>query len=639
MKSRVSLIKVLIAGVILISFLAACSVPEVAETAPPKTIDELRATIEAVLHKYHIPGVGIALVTTDKVIWTGGVGKADLAANKDVAADTMFRVGSITKSFVALSILKLQEQGKVSLDTRVSELAPEIPIVNPWDRTDPVRVANLLEHTAGFNDFSLAEFYDFDAPPEKPLRWTLQHFPGPQHVRWRPGTRWSYSNPGYGLAGYLVEKLSDESCEDYIAENILRPLEMDRSDLRLTAEVKAALAQGYEKNPPQPIPYLPIFLRPAGEMKSSPAEMARFVRMMLNRGQLDGIRIVSAESVQRMETPVTSTGAKAGLLTGYGLGNFADPSHRILTHGHDGGLDGFLSRYAYMPDRRGGYFFSINTSSPGNGFKQIDNLLFDYVMRGIESPPQPPHTALPSDIGKWAGFYEPAAPRTELQRFAELLLGGVAVRVRDGKLYRRPIVAGAQEMIPIGGHLFRTQKEPAASAVFAIGDLGQRVMVSYFTPVNPTPIYFEKTGAFWPVTRFIMIILAIFTIATSLLFAFIWIPRKLLGRMKGVGHLSVRLLPLLAGLAFVLFMYVLVTAAATPYELTKPDLKTITIYMASVGFAVLSLLATAQAIRSFRFQMNHAVRIHSMLASIACLGVTWYLAYWGLIGLRIWAPW
>jgi len=637
MKSRFTPSKLLITAAI-IMFLSACSVPELAETDPPKTIDELKAAIEAVLQRYHIPGVGIALVTTDKVIWTGGVGKADLGASKDVTADTMFRVGSITKGFVALSILKLQEQGKISLDEKVSELAPEIPIVNPWDRTDPVRVANLLEHTAGFNDFSLAEFYDFDAPPEKPLRWTLEHFPGPQHVRWRPGTRWSYSNPGYGLAGYLVEKVSGKSCEEYIAENILRPLKMDRSELRLTAEVKAALAQGYEKNPPQPIPYLPIFLRPAGEMKSSPAEMARFVRMMLNRGQLDGIRIVSAESVQRMETPVTSTGANAGLLTGYGLGNFADPSHRILTHGHDGGLDGFLSRYAYMPDRRGGYFFSINTSSPGDGFKEIDNLLFDYVMRGIESPPQPPRTALPSDIGEWAGFYEPAAPRTELQRFEELLLGGVALKVHDGKLYRVPI-SGAQEMIPIGGHLFRTEKEPAASAVFAIADAGQRVMVSYFTPQNPVPIYFEKTAAFWPISRFILIILAIFTIATSISFAFVWIPRKLLSRMKGVGHLSVRLLPLLAGLSFVLFMYVLVTAAATPYELTKPDLKTITIYGASVAFAILSLLATAQAIRSFRFEMNRAVRIHSMLASISCLGVTWYLAYWGLIGLRIWAPW
>jgi hypothetical protein len=134
-----------------------------------------------------------------------------------------------------------------------------------------------------------------------------------------------------------------------------------------------------------------------------------------------------------------------------------------------------------------------------------------------------------------------------------------------------------------------------------------------------------------------LIILAILIIATSVLFAFIWIPRKLLRRMKGVGHLSVRALPLLAVLAFVLSM--VAGAIATPYELATPDLKTITIYAASIAFAILSVLATALAIRSFRFQMNRAVRIHSMLVSIACLSLTWYLAYWGLIGLRTWAPW
>jgi CubicO group peptidase (beta-lactamase class C family) len=620
-------------------FLAESAHPDQAETLAPKTIAELKAAIAATLRKHHIPGAGIALVSTDRVIWAGGVGKADLAANRDVTADTMFRIGSITKGFVALSILKLQEDGKISLDARVSDLAPEILIVNQWERSDPVRIVNLLEHTAGFNDFSLAEFYDFEAPPEKPLRWTLQHFPGPQHVRWRPGTRWSYSNPGYGLAGYLLEKVSGKLREDYIADNILRPLKMDHSDLRLTPTVKAALAQGYEKNPLRPVPYLPIMLRPAGEMKSSPAEMARFVRIMLNRGQLDGVRIVSAESIKRMEIPVTSTAAKAGLLTGYGLGNYADPSYRILTRVHDGGLDGFLSRYAYMPESGSGYFFSINTSTPGQGFKEIETLLSDYLMRGIQAPPPPQRTALPGDIGQWAGFYEGAAPRTALQKFAELLLGGVAVSVRDGKLYRAPITAGAQEMIPVGGHLFRTEKEPAASAVFAIGDVGQGVMVSYFAPLNPVPVYFEKTAAFWPVTRFVLILLALLAIATSISFAFIWIPRKLLGRMKGVGHLSVRLFPLLAGLAFVLFVLVLVTASATPYELARPNLRTAMIYVASIAFPVLSVLAVTMAICSLRFQMNRAIRIHSTIVSIACLGVTWYVAYWGLIGLQTWAPW
>ena len=175
----------------------------------------------------------------------------------------------------------------------------------------------------------------------------------------------SYSNPGYGLAGYIVEKAAGVPLEDYIAGNILRPLGMTHSDMRLTPAVKDALAQGYDAG--SPVPYFPIYLRPAGEMKSSPNEMARFVRMMLNRGELDGVKIVSPESITRMETPTTSLAARAGLKDGYGLGNYEDQAEPLIQRGHDGGIDGFLSRYVYMPEAGVGYFFSINDASLGGG--------------------------------------------------------------------------------------------------------------------------------------------------------------------------------------------------------------------------------------------------------------------------------
>src|SRR5580704_15811777 len=139
-----------------------------APTAVAANIEELRAAVSAILKKHNVPGVGIALVTKDAVVWTGGVGKADLATNRDVTGDTMFRVGSITKGFVALSALQLSERGKLSLDEKVADVAPKIPVVNPWAATNPVTLAQLLEHTAGFDDFSLAEFYDYDAAPDDP---------------------------------------------------------------------------------------------------------------------------------------------------------------------------------------------------------------------------------------------------------------------------------------------------------------------------------------------------------------------------------------------------------------------------------------------------------------------------------------
>ncbi|MGH7866555.1 MAG: serine hydrolase domain-containing protein, partial [Candidatus Dormibacteraceae bacterium] len=113
--------------------------------AAPKTIEELKQQIAGVLAKRHVPGVGLALVAKDHIIWAGGVGKADLASGRSVDADTLFRAGSITKGFIVLALLKLQEEGKIDLNDKLREIAPEVPINNPWEATHPVRVVNLLE--------------------------------------------------------------------------------------------------------------------------------------------------------------------------------------------------------------------------------------------------------------------------------------------------------------------------------------------------------------------------------------------------------------------------------------------------------------------------------------------------------------
>ena len=623
---------VLLAGLLFIAALAACShrkPPAAAKPKPPANIDELRKSVAAILARTHVPGIGIALVTKDKVIWAGGVGKADLASGRDVDGDTLFRIGSITKGFVALSLLQLQEKGKISLDTPVRDIAPEVPIHNPWEPTDPVRIANLLEYTAGFDDFPLEELYAFDGDENIPLLTTLQKFPAPQRVRWRPGNFYSYSNPDYGVAGYLLEKISGQPCADYLAANILRPLGMTHSDLRLTPKVKAALAQGYEYNPPRPVAYLPILLRSAGDMKSSPNEMARFVRMMLNRGSLDGVTIVSPASITRMETAETTLGSRNGLKYGYGLGNVAYIDHPFVSHGHGGGLDGFLSDYQYIPEQGVGYFFSINSSSSGAAVKDIGDLLFAYVTRGMTPPAKPPQVALDPRIEQDTGLYQLATPRSEWTRFiGELFFTGWTY-IEKGALFRDGLIPGHREkMLYLGDGQTRTDTESAASGVYCKGPDGETY------GAGPL-VAFRRVNPVWPVIRFVIMVMVLLLMATSILFATVWVPRKLLGRLRGVRHLSVRALPLLATLTLLAIHWRSQDLPAI--VMARPDSVTITIFLLTIVFPVLSVAALVVALRSWQAQMNRAVRIHSLLVAIACCTVTWYFAYWGLIGIRMWA--
>jgi len=608
----------------------ACSRPKtISKPKPPENIEQLKKSVADILARNHVPGIGIALVTKDKVTWAGGVGKADLASGSDVDGDTMFRIGSITKGFVALSLLQLQEKGKVSLDAKVAELAPEVPIVNPWEQTDPVRIANLLEHTAGFDDFPFAEFHDYQGRDNIPLLTTLQKFPGPQNVRWRPGTLPSYSNPDYGVAGYLVEKITGMPCEDYIVANILRPLGMAHSDLRLTPEVKGALAQGYVHNPPLPVPYLPMLLRPAGEMKSSPNEMARFVRMMLNRGTLEGVTIVSPDSITRMETAETTLAARNGFKYGYGLGNVADITHAFVSHGHGGGVDGFLSDYEYIPEKGVGYFFSINSSASAAPLKGIGDLLFAYVTRGMKPPSTPASVALDARIEEATGMYEPATPRKEWARpIGDLLVTGWTY-VNQKQLFRCGLIPGSREkMIYLGDGQIRIDTESAASGVYCKAPDGETYGCGALTA-------FRRINPIWPVIRCVTIAAALLAMATSILFAVVWIPRKVLGRLRGVQHLSVRVLPLLASL----FLFAIVWRVwnEPPRVLGRPDTVTIMLLLLTIIFPLLSVAALVVALRSWSFQMNRAVRMHSLLVAIACCTVTWFFAYWGLIGVRFWA--
>lgn len=614
--------------------MAACS-REAKPTATPANIEELKSAVAAILKEYNVPGIGIALVTKDKVVWAGGVGKADIATNRDVTADTMFRVGSITKGFVALTALQLVEQHKLDLDEKVADAAPEIPLVNPWEATNPVTLAELLEHTAGFDDFPLAEFYDFDAPPEKPLKWTLLHFRGPEVARWKPGSRMSYSNPGYGLAGYLVEKAGGTPLEDQIASNILRPLGMTHSDMRLTADVRDQLAQGYEEG--SPVTYYPIYLRPAGELKSSPNEMARFVRMMLNHGEFDGVRIVSPESITRMEMPETSLAARAGLKNGYGLGNYSDLEFPIIQRGHDGGIDGFLSRYVYIPDAGAGYFYSINASGPsGRATIKLNQLLYRYMTRTAEAH-QEPEVKMGKGSSEWAGYYEPRSPRQETLRYAEILTGGQFVNVDSQGVHVRPVFGAPRTLIPVGTNLFRTEKGAAAGTIFTTDGKDRVVMISAVPPGIPVPVYFVKTDPIWPMTRMALVIGALFVMLTSVVFAIIWIPRKVFGRMKGAPYLAVRILPLLATVSLLAAFAMVLTSS--PVYLARPGFASITFFLGTIAFAILSVAGLALALISTRWPINHGVRIHSILVAMACVGLTSYLAYWHQIGLRIWLPW
>src|SRR5262249_17769689 len=192
---------------------------------PAQSIAELQQQLEKILKDTHTPGVSVAIVRRDGPEWVAGLGKADVSSNRATTADTLFRIGSTSKAFVALSILMLVDQGKLLLDDPVHKLAPEVWFENRWEATDPVWVVHLLEHTTGWDDMHLRE-YAKDWPGTMGLREALDYDHKSRISRWPPGTRMAYCNSGPSVAAYIVEKITGQRFEDFVEHNLFRPIGM-----------------------------------------------------------------------------------------------------------------------------------------------------------------------------------------------------------------------------------------------------------------------------------------------------------------------------------------------------------------------------------------------------------------------------
>ncbi len=161
----------LIVALALVASACAANTPPSDTDPHPKTVDEFKAAVQKVLDDTGVPGAGIALVRLNGVEWAGGVGLADRDARTPVTADTHFRAGSISKTFIAAALVQMYEDGEIDLQRAGRRArASDVRIDNAWMINDPVRLIHLLQHTAGFDDMHFNEMYNVSHPARPAAR-------------------------------------------------------------------------------------------------------------------------------------------------------------------------------------------------------------------------------------------------------------------------------------------------------------------------------------------------------------------------------------------------------------------------------------------------------------------------------------
>ncbi len=253
----------------------------------------LDALVPSQLRNRNIAGAVVSVVKDGQVLFQKGYGYADLEARKPVLPDhTTFRPGSISKLFTATAVMQLVEQGKLDLDRDVNDY---LDFAIPRTYPEPVTLRELLTHTAGFEE-TLKDLFVANESDIRPLRAYLTN-QMPARI-FPPGKFPSYSNYGFTLAGYIVERVSVEKFDRYIENHILKPLRMNNSTFAqpLPQRLAPQMSKGYLSASKQPRDFEWVQAAPAGALSTTATDMTRFMLAFLQGGSVDGVTILKPEN-------------------------------------------------------------------------------------------------------------------------------------------------------------------------------------------------------------------------------------------------------------------------------------------------------------------------------------------------------
>lgn len=328
--------------------------------------NELEALLDPVfaerMEKLHIPGAVVVIVKDGRILFTKGYGYASLERKTPVIPDrTIFRIGSITKVFTATAVVQLADRGKINLGDDVNKyLNKGFKVPNTYRQ--PITFANLLTHTAGFDEISLGR-----RAPSADKVLPLGEFLKTRLVRrLPPGEVISYSTYGMTLAGHLVEVISGQHLREYFKRNIFKPLGMNRTSLGTVPDLSPDLATGYEyaDGKYQTMPFEFFHTYPASDINSTATDMARFMIAHLQGGRYGRARVLSTRAVREMHRQHFTNHPR---LLGWAYGFFEAGDNDLRGIGHGGSMDGYSNSMDLLPEQNIGLYVACNTEAGGFG--------------------------------------------------------------------------------------------------------------------------------------------------------------------------------------------------------------------------------------------------------------------------------
>lgn len=343
--------------------------------------------VERTMREWKVPGVAVAVVKDDEVVFARGFGKRDLAENLEVTPQTLFAIASCSKAFTAMALAMLVDEGKLSWDEPIRNYFPALKLYDPIT-TSLVTLRDLLCHRTGIPGYDLLTLNS--TMTRKELVERLQYFEPNKGLR----TTWQYNNAMYSLAGYLIEVVTGQTWEAFVQQRILTPLGMTSTyfsvrDVQQTTDF--ALPYKLVEDELQRTDFYTRedAIGPAGSMSSNVLDMSKWLRFLLNKGKQHGEALVSEERLRDLTSPQMVMSALPHNLPKYpeefhysyalGWWTTAYRGHTLMQH--SGGINGFSCLTTFLPDDNIGIVVLTNREAhlvPVHGiftYNAVDRLL------------------------------------------------------------------------------------------------------------------------------------------------------------------------------------------------------------------------------------------------------------------------
>ena len=614
---------------ILILILLPFSIVSFSQTSKPiNSIKQLTDSIEVIIKQENITGLMLGITTKDSVIFSGGFGYADLDTKRKVDESTLCRMGSITKMFVSLGIMKLVNEGKLSLNDELKKIATEVPFKNKWESTHPVRIVHLLEHTSGFDDIKLNRMYSLDTNENSGIDMMLIH-KNSMKCRWKPGERFAYSNPNYAILGYIIEKISGKSYSQYLTENILIPLGMMNSNFNLRSKFPEKDVKEYivKNGKTIPVPSVTLLSGAPGALWSSAEDMVKFLRLFLRNGD----SLFSSTTITEIETAHSSLAARYGQKNGYALGNenTSFVYSKFPFRGHGGITGTCFSSCKYNRDL--GIGFVVASNSNHSNYR-VEELIVSYFEQNITPNNLATQPLDEKAIEPYLGRYQFESPRNEITAFPDKFQDAPKIYLKNDRLYFKPLIGDPSELLQIGPTTFAWRGMNMPLICFTKNDQGKNIMMIRGS-------YFEQTFNFWAMFKRVVLIIALIFSLSS----FVLGIASLIGimiRKLSWRQLIPRVIPMIGVGLLIWAVLNLLEVQNYTYklaELKTINMRTMIVFFGTSVFGIASVVSLFFSIRMFSKQKKGWFAYYFLLTSISLCFIAVILWQIGWLGLRTWA--